>query len=102
MKPKSIVLIAPPGAGKRTLADEFMLTRRFHHFSTSNYLRSLFKKQELSDMEKETLYYLKNNLYVPDIITMNLFKAEIERIMLNGFIHDKNYFLLDGVLRTLG
>jgi len=90
---KNIILIAPPAAGKGTLAQMLVDKYNYAHISTGDLLRDEVKKKgTYASLIKEC--FDKGGL-VPDEITMELLKLRLsQKDIENGFI-------LDGFPRNL-
>ncbi len=84
---KNIVLFGPPGAGKGTQADVLKDKYNLVHISTGDVFRFNIKnKTELGILAKS---YIDNGNLVPDEVTINMLKAEVEKnTKANGFIFD--------------
>ena len=91
-KMKNIVLFGPPGAGKGTQAEFLKNKYNLVHISTGDVFRFNIKKQtELGLLAKK---YMDEGNLVPDKVTINMLKAEVER---NA---DAKGFIFDGFPRT--
>ncbi|CAM1333972.1 adenylate kinase [Tenacibaculum aestuariivivum] len=86
-KMTNIVLFGPPGAGKGTQADLLKEKYNLVHISTGDVFRFNIKnKTELGLLAKT---YMDNGNLVPDEVTINMLKAEVEKnTTANGFIFD--------------
>ncbi len=84
---KNIVLFGPPGAGKGTQATLLKDKYGLVHISTGDVFRYNIKnKTELGLLAKK---YIDGGNLVPDDITINMLKAEVElNAGANGFIFD--------------
>ena len=84
---KNIVLFGPPGAGKGTQADVLKDKYNLVHISTGDVFRFNIKNEtELGLLAKS---YMDNGNLVPDEVTINMLKAEVEKnATANGFIFD--------------
>jgi adenylate kinase len=88
----NIVLFGPPGAGKGTQAEVLKEKYNLKHISTGDVFRYNIKNQtELGLLAKS---YMDNGNLVPDEVTINMLKAEVE---MNP---DANGFIFDGFPRT--
>ncbi|PIE99667.1 MAG: adenylate kinase [Polaribacter sp.] len=91
-KMKNIVLFGPPGAGKGTQAEFLKEKYNLVHISTGDVFRFNIKNQtELGKLAKS---YMDKGDLVPDTVTINMLKAEVEK---NA---DANGFIFDGFPRT--
>jgi adenylate kinase len=91
-KMKNIVLFGPPGAGKGTQAELLKDKYNLVHISTGDVFRFNIKNEtELGKLAKS---YMDNGDLVPDEVTIDMLKAEVEK---NG---DANGFIFDGFPRT--
>ena len=91
-KMKNIVLFGPPGAGKGTQAEFLKEIYNLVHISTGDVFRFNIKTQtELGLLAKK---YMDNGDLVPDEVTINMLKAEVEKNK------DANGFIFDGFPRT--
>lgn len=86
-KMKNIVLFGPPGAGKGTQADFLKDLYHLVHISTGDVFRDNIKnKTDLGILAKK---YMDEGNLVPDEVTINMLKAEVEKNKgANGFIFD--------------
>lgn len=84
---KNIVLFGPPGAGKGTQAEVLKDKYNLVHISTGDVFRFNIKNEtELGILAKS---YIDNGNLVPDEVTINMLKAEVEKnASANGFIFD--------------
>ena len=84
---KNIVLFGPPGAGKGTQAEVLKDKYNLVHISTGDVFRFNIKNEtELGILAKS---YIDNGNLVPDEVTINMLKAEVEKnTAANGFIFD--------------
>lgn len=104
---KNIVLFGPPGAGKGTQAERLKEQYGLVHISTGDVFRYNIKNgTELGLLAKS--YMDKGNL-VPDEVTINMLKAEVEKtpeaagFIFDGFPRtDAQATALDNLLSSLG
>lgn len=84
---KNIVLFGPPGAGKGTQADYLKEIFNLVHISTGDVFRSNIKNQ--TELGKLAQSYMDAGNLVPDEVTINMLKAEVEKnTTAKGFIFD--------------
>jgi adenylate kinase len=83
----NIVLFGPPGAGKGTQSEKLVKEFGLAHLSTGDVFRYHIKNQtELGELAKS---YIDKGELVPDEVTINLLKAEIEKSpAAKGYIFD--------------
>ncbi|SFI92719.1 adenylate kinase [Myroides guanonis] len=89
----SIVLFGKPGAGKGTQAAFLKEKYNLKHISTGDVFR--FNLQNDTALGKEAKVYIDKGELVPDEITINMLKDEVEKNM------DAAGFLFDGFPRTI-
>lgn len=89
----SIVLFGKPGAGKGTQAAFLKEKYNLKHISTGDVFR--FNLQNNTSLGKEAKVYIDKGELVPDEITINMLKDEVEKNM------DAAGFLFDGFPRTI-
>jgi len=84
---KNIVLFGPPGAGKGTQAEVLKKKYQLVHLSTGDMFRYNIKNEtELGKLAKS---YMNKGHLVPDEITNEMLKAEVDRRgEVNGYIFD--------------
>jgi len=83
----NIVLFGPPGAGKGTQAEVLKDKYNLVHISTGDVFRYNIKNQ--TDLGKLAKSYMDKGDLVPDEVTINMLKAEVEKnTAANGFIFD--------------
>ena len=88
----NIVLFGPPGAGKGTQADVLKEKYELEHLSTGDMFRYNMKNEtELGKLAKS---YIDKGQLVPDSVTNEMLKAEVNRRP------DANGFIFDGYPRT--
>ena len=86
-KMKNIVLFGPPGAGKGTQASLLKEKYQLIHISTGEVFRHNIKNETDLGMQAKT--YIDKGELVPDEITINMLKAEVDKSPnANGFIFD--------------
>ena len=89
---KNIVLFGPPGAGKGTQATLLKEKYDLVHISTGDVFRFNIKNETELGLLAKT--YMDDGNLVPDEVTINMLKAEVER---NA---DAKGFIFDGFPRT--
>lgn len=89
----AIVLFGKPGAGKGTQAEFLKEKYNLVHISTGDIFRFNIKNE--TELGKQAQVFINKGELVPDEITINMLKAEVEKNM------DKSGFLFDGFPRTL-
>lgn len=86
-KMKNIVLFGPPGAGKGTQATLLKEKYNLVHISTGDVFRFNIKNE--TNLGKLAKSYIDAGDLVPDEVTINMLKAEVEKnISATGFIFD--------------
>lgn len=86
-KMKNIVLFGPPGAGKGTQANLLKEKYNLVHISTGDVFRINIKNE--TPLGKLAKTYIDNGDLVPDEVTINMLKAEVEKNpSAKGFIFD--------------
>ncbi len=84
---KNIVLFGPPGVGKGTQAILLKNKYNLFHISTGDIFRNNIKNH--TDLGKLAKTYIDKGDLVPDEITTNMLKEEVEKnFNSNGFIFD--------------
>ena len=84
---KNIVLFGPPGAGKGTQAEVLKDTYRLVHISTGDVFR--YNIKNATELGVLTKSYIDNGSLVPDAVTIDMLKAEVEKnTNAKGFIFD--------------
>ena len=84
---KNIVLFGPPGAGKGTQAEFLKEKYQLVHISTGDVFRYNIKNN--TDLGTLAKSYMDKGHLVPDEVTINMLKAEVEKnAKANGFIFD--------------
>lgn len=84
---KNIVLFGPPGAGKGTQAEFLKEKYKLIHISTGDVFRYNIKNN--TDLGALAKSYMDKGHLVPDEVTINMLKAEVEKNpKANGFIFD--------------
>lgn len=83
----NIVLFGPPGAGKGTQSEKLIEQYQLKHLSTGDIFRANIKGEtELGKLAKS---YIDKGALVPDEVTINMLKAELEKSPeAKGFIFD--------------
>ena len=89
----AIVLFGKPGAGKGTQAEFLKEKYNLTHISTGDIFRFNIKNE--TELGKKAQEFINKGELVPDEITINMLKAEVEKNM------DKAGFLFDGFPRTI-
>jgi adenylate kinase len=89
---KNIVLFGPPGAGKGTQAEFLKEKYQLVHLSTGDMFRYNIKNE--TDLGKLAKSYMDKGHLVPDSVTNDMLKAEVNRRS------DANGFIFDGYPRT--
>ena len=91
-KMKNIVLFGPPGAGKGTQAEILKEKYNLAHISTGDVFRYNIKNE--TELGKLAKTYIDAGDLVPDEVTINMLKAEVEKFS------DANGIIFDGFPRT--
>ena len=89
---KNIVLFGPPGSGKGTQAEVLKDIYNLVHISTGDVFRYNIKNE--TTLGKLAKSYMDDGNLVPDEVTINMLKAEVERHA------DAHGFIFDGFPRT--
>ena len=89
----AIVLFGKPGAGKGTQAEFLKEKYNLSHISTGDVFRYNIKNE--TELGKKAQEFMNNGELVPDSITIDMLKGEVEKNM------DKAGFLFDGFPRTI-
>src|SRR5690606_24957776 len=89
----AIVLFGKPGAGKGTQAVFLKEKYNLTHISTGDVFRYNIKNE--TELGKKAQEYINNGELVPDAITIDMLKTEVEKNI------DKAGFLFDGFPRTI-
>jgi len=83
----NIILFGPPGAGKGTQAEFLKESYNLVHISTGDVFRYNIKNE--TDLGLSAKSYMDKGQLVPDEVTINMLKAEVEKNEgANGFIFD--------------
>jgi len=86
------ILFGPPGAGKGTQAEILRDKYNLIHISTGDVFRYNIKNE--TDLGMLAKSYMDKGQLVPDEVTINMLKAEVEKN------EDANGFIFDGFPRT--
>lgn len=89
----NIVLFGPPGAGKGTQANVLKETYNLNHISTGDVFR--YNIKNATELGKLAKSYMDKGQLVPDEVTINMLKAEVEKNI------DGEGFIFDGFPRTV-
>ncbi len=89
---KNLVLFGPPGSGKGTQAEVLKDKYNLVHISTGEVFRYNIKNE--TPLGKLAKSYMDDGNLVPDEVTIEMLKAEVEKNM------DANGFIFDGFPRT--
>ena len=94
----AILLIGAPGAGKGTQGETVGHLPGYFHCASGDIFRALDKESELG---KKIAEYSKSGGLVPDEITMEIVKNQLEAWIANGtYKPEKEVLILDGIPRT--
>ncbi|MGB4609269.1 MAG: adenylate kinase [Saccharofermentanales bacterium] len=86
-----LIIFGAPGAGKGTMAQNIQKYKQFSHISTGDLFRRHIK--EKTDLGKLASEYIEKGLLVPDEVTGDLIRHELNMI--------RNDFILDGFPRNI-
>jgi adenylate kinase len=89
----NIVLFGPPGAGKGTQSARLVDKYKLIHLSTGDIFR--FNMKNDTALGKLAKSYIDRGELVPDEVTINMLKAEVEKYP------DAAGFIFDGFPRTI-
>ena len=89
----AIVLFGKPGAGKGTQAEFLKEKYNLTHISTGDVF--IYNIKNETELVKKAQEYINKGELVPDAITIDMLKTEVEKNM------DKAGFLFDGFPRTI-
>jgi len=89
----NIVLFGPPGAGKGTQSAKLVEKYKLIHLSTGDIFR--FNIKNNTPLGKLAQSYIDKGELVPDEVTINMLKAEVEKYP------DAAGFIFDGFPRTI-
>lgn len=82
-----LVLFGPPGAGKGTQAAFVVKQYDLVHLSTGDIFRANIKNNTALGQEAQS--YMDRGMLVPDAVTINMLKAEVEKHPnAGGFVYD--------------
>lgn len=98
MKYNTYLIIGAPGSGKGTQGKILGMIPRFFHCACGDVFRSLDTRSEIG---QAFLEYSSKGQLVPDEITVNLWKASIEKAVGISFKPDIDYLVLDGIPRNI-
>ncbi len=90
---KNIIFMAPPAAGKGTMAERLIEKYGYKHISTGEILRGMAKKED--DFGKDLSARLKTGKLIPDDIVYEALKRRLSESDLD------NGFILDGFPRNI-
>jgi adenylate kinase len=89
----NLVLFGPPGAGKGTQSQKIVEKYNLVHLSTGDIFR--FNIKNATELGKLAKSYMDKGELVPDEVTINMLKAEVEKNTTAGG------FIFDGFPRTI-
>jgi adenylate kinase len=95
---RSVLLIGPPGAGKGTQGELLGKIPGFFHHSSGDVFRNLSPETP----EGKTFFeYSTKGLLVPDDVTIDVWKANIDaQVVVGAFRPQSDILLLDGIPRN--
>lgn len=95
---KCIILIGPPGSGKDTQAD-LLQPYGYFNFSSGQMFRNLDRSTDIGARVGELI---DNGYFVPDDLTMSLFRETLERYSQEDLYNPKlETLVLNGIPRTV-
>jgi adenylate kinase len=96
----TFLIFGAPGSGKGTQGQALGMIPRFHHCACGDVFRSLDTRTELG---QEFVAYSARGELVPDDITVQLWRAQIEsQVDIHEFKPDIDFLVLDGIPRNAG
>ena len=98
-KHRTILLFGAPGVGKGTQGKLLGAVPGFVHMASGDIFRSL---DQASDLGKKFLHYSSQGLLVPDDVTIEVWKAHVDRqIAGGGYRPELDLLVLDGIPRNV-
>lgn len=98
-KRPAILMLGAPGSGKGTQGKALGMVPRFFHCACGDVFRSLDTRTELG---KKFVEYSSKGLLVPDELTIELWKAQIENWKdSHVYFPDADILVLDGIPRNV-
>ncbi len=97
-RPSAVLLFGPPGVGKGTQGSLLGSIPGFKHVSTGEMFRSM---DENGPLGRKVRGYTKKGNFVPDALTIQIFRAHIEDYIATGaFNPEEELLILDGIPRN--
>jgi len=97
-RPTAVLLFGPPGVGKGTQGNLLNSIPGFKHVSTGEMFRSMDANGPLG---RKVRGYTKQGNFVPDALTIQIFRAHIEDYVATGtFNPEDELLILDGIPRN--
>lgn len=95
----AFIILGAPGSGKGTQGKILGTVPRFFHFACGDVFRSLDTR---TDLGRQFVHYSRRGELVPDELTVDLWKAQIDNLASTHIYKpDIDFLVLDGIPRNL-